>query len=158
MSKLQSRTLDKTGQLLADSIRGQWPEWKKYLRVVPKEKTLSRGCLSLKIPCPNPEVHRGLRITTFGSAIFVEFDHDILHINDYQDEDPDLIALTVRIVEAYVTDRLLVVSWWQKKALKVITSLEPDMPIEKDDTLSGPASCRVRSWSGKYDRDTVYPN
>jgi hypothetical protein len=79
-----------------------------------------------------------------------------LHIDDYSDVEPDLQDFALRLIEGYLTDTLLVISWTQSgEPSQISTTINSGDSIPFIQEVKKGAKCRVRSWSGKKDKDFI---
>jgi hypothetical protein len=147
---IQIPILDDYSRRVADAVLERWPEWKSFAKTVKKR---SKTYFVLEVPPINPKAKLGIKLIVGSGATGLEFENDRLHVDDYLDEGPNLEDLTVAFIDQYLSEELVSVSWWQRGKLKISTLLEPGKRIPKQTSLKGSAQVRVRSWTGKHDRD-----
>jgi len=147
--------LDAYSQTIADALFLRWPEW-KAIAEINAPANAATGYLSLELKPKNPKLEKGLYIVTDGEAI-VGFDYYHSHLDGLGENNPGLGQRTVEFIESILEDRLLAVSWWVDGQMRIGSCSEAGVPIEKSPFVTGDATCRIRSWSGKHDADRLYP-
>jgi hypothetical protein len=136
------------------AILNRWPEWQPSLQASPCR--VEKGFWII-VPAPNKDITRGLSISTDGRQIIVGFDDD--H-DDLAQRKKEVAAQFRKRVIARITDifeeKIWAVSWRDKGRLRTSNSFEPPDSRANQFVASGFA-CRIRSWSGRFDKDYIEP-
>ena len=126
----------------------QRPSWDRYL------KTNDDVSLVVEFPCPNPQVERGLLVTTDAEEVTVYFDTGHEHFNSYgsMTEKDDFIEAS-QFISSLLYDRIVFVSYCVDGREIAGSILSADTQIDTPFTIKEKTDVRVRSWTGKHDRD-----
>jgi hypothetical protein len=152
---MEAPILDPYSQIIANAVFQRWPEWKS-LGEVTTSAIHQTSYFSLVVKPINPKIEKELYIMTEREVI-VGFDYYHSHLDWRAENDPRIGPRTVEFIESILDDRLLAVSWWVDGQMRVGSCCDTDAPFEKSHFVTGEAVCRVRSWTGKHDKDILYP-
>jgi hypothetical protein len=138
---------------MSSAIFGRWPDWKQYLAV---PTALRKKGFCILVPAPNREVTRGLSISTDGRQVIIGFDDDHDHLSLAPKEKlPQFRSRVLARIDEILADKIFATSWRDSDD-KLRVSICFRSPDNNDlGFIESGWKCRIRSWTGKCDRDYV---
>jgi hypothetical protein len=137
------------------AILSRWPEWRRYQQASPFPP--EKGFWII-VPSPNKDVTRGLSISTDERRIIIGFDDDHDHLEQRKKE--GLHQFRERVIARIcdlLEDKIQSVSWRDEDD-RLRTSYCFELPdAHHNQFVRSGFKCRIRSWSGKLDKDYVEP-
>jgi hypothetical protein len=153
--------LTRISQAVSRSLFEHRPEWRRY-ETTDLKRSGEHHYFSVLVPPINPNAKGGLWFYhNKGFEIIVGFDVDHCHFRCQSVETPAMwMQRAIDFADDILQDKIVALSWWKGDHCSITTSaktksVKPDTKFTKN--WQEWTSWRVRSWSGKYDRDLTRP-
>lgn len=154
------KKLDFFSKRFAKFLFRNFPEWKRYLSVQPRDENSEGGYLVVKIPVPVkgfrliPEERDHLRIDADGEVI-VSFDYYHEHFDIFSDEEN--FKQAVEFIKSILNEEICSVGIFSEEKWFGSTSVKagekPD--LSKFNFSPSNQEVYVRSWRGTYNRKYI---
>jgi hypothetical protein len=140
----------------AEQLFAEFPEW----RALARPETAENGTEFLVIevaPPPQAMVDHGLVIDTSNDEVTVGFDCYHSHFDDWVGDGEHFgTQAAIEFIKQIVSERTVVVSWWQGEEWRGSAQLEAGAPpaVPEWATQAQYDRVRIRSWRGTFNADT----
>lgn len=145
--------MDEFSVLASQEIFESFPEWREFAR----EESGDDGSTFLVVEIPplaSADTVHGLWVYTCNQEITIEFDYFHSHFAVWSGDENALGEQpAVDFVHGILSDRIAIISWWDKEKFLGSTSAETGQSPELPNWLTNINRTRVRSWSGKLNSD-----
>ena len=112
------------------------------------------GAYQIEVESPNENASAPLWISTADEEITVGFDAYHSHFETWHFESEDMaFREALALARDIVAEKLLVASWWNGEKWSGSQLIELGDEVKRSDRTPADACLRIRSWTGKYDRE-----
>ena len=155
MTRLPLENLNSLAELLASTTTTRHSEWLDAALVD------EDGDLYIEIAAPAAsDLSFGLWIATWNGEVTVGFDDYHRHFGDGAAPDGgasqavDFVNAALDLADRILAERIASVSWFDTDRMRASGGIEADRPFKVE---SAGFRIRIRSWSGKFNRDIPQP-
>ena len=145
--------LNDFSRVFADKLFARYPEWRKFAEAYSPGDTGPAMCLVVKVPVPeSADVDHQLTIYV-DDEVTVDFDCFHCHYEwPPGSNESDSSRSALAFIEAILTEKVGIISWWRGDKLAVSTTFDPQFP-DPLQPPTGTSRLRRRSWQGTFNAD-----
>jgi hypothetical protein len=141
-------SLNEFDRHVAEQIGEVFPEWISHATA--ETDQYGETALVVTIPAPSGRFARPLRIETFGGEVTVSFDCYHGHFSQFSG---GLERTALDLIQELLSEENVVVSYWRdNQGCGAFMAPSDDIPNTNDEYPYA-NRLRIRSWSGRFDRD-----
>ena len=112
------------------------------------------GAYLVEVESPNDNASASLWISTEDEEITVGFDAFHSHFETWHfDSEEKAFREALALARSIVAEKVLIASWWKDEKWSGSQLIELGEEVKRSDRTPADACLRIRSWTGKYDRE-----